>query len=246
MQLGFYIAGVAGQMSQHKLDSISHNLANVNTVGYVADRSSFSTIFPKQVAKMGNTAQASAYLDYSNQFLDTSKGNIKQTGDDLDFAINGDAWFRIKTGENQEAYTRAGNFRMGADGSLLTQGGKPVLDTGGAPIQLPPGRIVATDQGELLVNGEKTAALGMVKFINDSKIERIGNSLISTPASSATPAENDISVHQGELEGSNVNSVIATTELVNTMRSFQGMMKIVEQYNHLSTLLSEQVGRVQG
>jgi len=246
MQLGFYIAGVAGQMSQHKLDSVSHNLANVNTVGYVADRSAFSTIFPKQVAQMGNTAQASAYLNYSNKFLDTNKGNIKQTGDDLNFAIHGDAWFRIKTGENQEAYTRAGNFRMGADGSLLTPGGRPVLDAGGAPIQLPPGHIAASDQGELLVNGEKTAALGMVKIINDSKIERMGNSLISTPASNTTPAGNDISVRQGELEGANVNSVITTTELVNTMRSFQSMMKIIGQYNHLSTLLSEQVGRVQG
>jgi len=229
MQPGFYIAGMAGQMSQHKLDSVSHNLANVNTVGYVADRSAFSTMFPRQAAQ-----------------IDTTKGDIKQTGDDLNFAINGDAWFRIKTGEDQEAYTRAGNFRMDADGNLLTQGGRPVLDTGGSPIQLPPGHIVATDQGELLINGAKTATLGMVEIINNSEIERMGNSLIITPASNTTPAGNNISVRQGELEGANVNSVITTTELVNTMRSFQGMMKIIEQYNQLSTLLSEQVGRVQG
>ncbi|MFQ5518533.1 MAG: flagellar hook-basal body complex protein, partial [Mariprofundus sp.] len=132
MQRGFFISGVAGTMAQQKLDTISHNLANVNTAGYKSDRVSFSTIFTSQTSPGGKVEQApAAYLGMGNQFIDTSEGVAKTTGNELDFTIRGDGYFRIMREDGSEAYTRAGNFRLDVDGNLLTEGGLPVLDNSG-------------------------------------------------------------------------------------------------------------------
>jgi len=247
MNSGFFVAGVSGQMAQKKMDNITHNLANVNTVGFLGSRASFETVFTNQSAVAGNpNASPSAFLKMGSQFIDTGEGNIEQTGNDLDFAILGDAWFRIQLAPGKEAYTRAGNFTLDAAGNLRTQDGKAVLDSGGSAIQLPPGTITATDQGELFVNNKKVTELGMVKITNPAGIERIGSVLVKTAPNNITPAATSISVRQGALEASNVNSVLAMTEMITTLRNYQAMIKMIEQYNQQASLLSQQVGQVQG
>jgi len=246
MSSGFFVAGVSGQMAQKKMDNISHNLANVNTVGFLSSRTSFKTVFTNQSATAGNPATApAAFLKMGGQFIDTSEGNIEQTGNDLDFAILGNAWFKVQTAPGEEAYTRAGNFKLDATGTLQTQDGKSVLNAGGTPILLPRGTITASDSGEIFVNGAKVAELGLVNINNPSNIERIGNVLVKTPPANTSPASN-ASIRQGALEASNVNSVLAMTEMIETLRNYQAMIKMIEQYNQQSTLLNQQVGTVQG
>ncbi len=246
MSSGFFVAGVSGQMAQKKMDNISHNLANVNTVGFLGSRASFETVFTNQSSATGNPATApAAFLKMGRQYIDTGEGNIEQTGNNLDFAILGDAWFKIRVAPGEEAYTRAGNFKLNATGMLLTQDGKSVLDAGGSAIQLPRGTITASDLGEIFVNGIRVAELGMVNISDPANIERIGNVLIKTPPANTTPASG-ASVRQGALESSNVNSVLAMTEMITTLRNYQAMIKMIEQYNQQTSLLNQQVGQVQG
>lgn len=255
MQRGFFVSGVAGTMAQQKLDTITHNLANVNTSGYRADRVSFSTIFTNQSSPSGDVKQVpAAYLSLGDQYIDVHEGVMKTTDNELDFAIHGAGYFRVMKEDGTEAYTRAGNFRLDAEGNLLTQGGLPVLDTAGAPITLIAGAISVTQEGAIYVDsdgtGEATAEavadLGIVT-INDLTRIRKGNfTVIETPKENTSPAGPDVSVHQGTLEGSNVNSVLAMTEMVSAMRAYQSMMKVVEQYNQLAGQVSERVGMVQG
>jgi len=240
MQTGFYISGVAAQMSQHRLNNISHNLANVNTTGFLASHSAFST----QLADKLPETTSSAYVKY-NSHIKTQKGSIQQTGNDLDFAIQGDAFFRVALANGSEAYTRAGNFRLDGNGNLLSQGGRPVLAEGGNPIQLPPGRISANQEGTLFVDNIQVSKFGLVQIKDTSKIQKADNALLKTPAVNTAPAANDVNVHQGALESSNVNAILAMTELVDTMRSFQSTMKIVEQFNTQMGQLSD-IGRIQG
>lgn len=246
MNSGFFVAGVSGQMAQQKMDDISHNLANVNTVGYLGSRSSFETVFTNKNPATGNPDTVpAAFQSMGGQFVDTRAGIIQQTGNDFDFAILGKGWFRIQTAPGEEAYTRAGNFTQDAQGNLLTQGGKPVLDTAGEPIRLPAGRLEATEQGELLVDGQLVTRLGIVSFSNPSAIERIGNVLVKTPQANTEPST-DITLRQGALEGSNVNSVLAMTEMIATLRSYEATVKMIEEYNQQSSQLTQQVGQVQG
>ena len=93
MQLGFFISGVAGQMAQNKMDTISHSLANANTVGYMEDRSSFSSKFSNEMGREGQPNQTStAYLSMDKQYVSTKAGTIRQTGADLDFSIQGNGF----------------------------------------------------------------------------------------------------------------------------------------------------------
>jgi len=245
MPLGFYIAGVAGQMAQHKLNDISHNLANVNTTGYMASHASFATQLSGRMA--GVSAQApAAFTRFNNQFTDMQKGNIKKTGNDFDFAIRGHGFFRVRLADGAEAYTRAGNFKLDGSGTLLTRTGHPVLDTTGSSIQIPSGHITADQEGALFADGTRVAQLGIVQIQDASKIIRIGSSLLKTPVSNTISGAPDITVHQGMLESSNVNAILAMAELIDTMRSYQATMKIVEQFNQQEALLSDKVGHIQG
>lgn len=255
MQRGFFVSGVAGTMAQQKLDTITHNLANINTAGYRADRVSFSTIFTNQASPSGDVEQVpAAYLSMGDQYIDVGEGVMKTTNNELDFAIHGQGYFKVMKEDGTEAYTRAGNFRLDGEGNLLTQGGLPVLDTAGAPITLIAGAISVTQEGAIYVDtdgtgeatGEAVADLGIVVINDLTQIRKGDFTVIETPQANTSPAGPDVSVHQGTLEGSNVNSVLAMTEMVSAMRAYQSMMKVVEQYNQLAGQVSERVGMVQG
>lgn len=245
MQSGFYMSGVAGQMAQHKLNDINHNLANVNTIGFMASRSSFSSTLAEQIAGQTEGIPTS-YPSYANSFVDIKEGNIKQTGNDLDFAIQGNAFFRIGLDNGQEAYTRAGNFMLGANGNLLTQGGLPVLDAGGSAIQLPAGKVTASQDGILSVDNNRVAEFGIVTIKDASKLGRLGNTLMTTTADNTAVAGKDMIVRQGAVEGSNVNSIQAMVEMVATTRNFEASMKVIAQYNQQASQLYDRVGLIQG
>jgi flagellar basal body rod protein FlgG len=246
MQLGFTLSGVAGQMAQNKLNNISHNLANVNTVGYMADRASFSSKLSNQLPQQGSPAQTStSYLTLDKQFINTQAGTIRRTDAKLDFAILGNAYFRVGLPDGAQALTRAGNFRLDANGRLLTQSGLPVLDQRGNPVSLPSGDLSATANGALYVNGEPVADLGLSGIRNPANLKKIGGTLFLTPEGNITPAGKDVSVRQGSLEDSNVNAILAMAEIVDTMRNYQSMMKVVEQYNQMESQLNDRVGMVQ-
>jgi len=247
MQLGFFISGVAGQMAQGKLDNISNNLANANTVGYLEDRVAFSSHLSNKMAGEGVPNQtSSAYLSMDQQYVSTEAGTIRHTGSDFDFAIRGDAYFRVRMNNGQEALTRAGNFKIDADGNLLTQSNLPVLDQSGAPIQLPIGKVSATENGSLYVNGQPVADLGLSMLKDQRQISKMAGVLITSPANNIATADNSISVLHGSVEDSNVNSIKAMAQMIDTMRAYQSMMKIVEQYNQQAGLLNDKVGMVQG
>ncbi|ATX82943.1 flagellar basal-body rod protein FlgF/flagellar basal-body rod protein FlgG [Mariprofundus ferrinatatus] len=245
MQSGFYLSGVASQMTQQKLNDINHNLANVNTIGFMASRSSFSSTLADQIN--GQTvASPTSYSSYNNSFVDMKEGNIRATGNDLDFAIQGNAFFKVRLDNGEAAYTRAGNFKLGANGGLLTQSGQPVLDQGGAEIVLPAGKVTASQDGTLSVDNNPVTRFGMVTIMDASLLDRHGNTLMTTPVENTAPAEEGVTVRQGSVEGSNVNSILAMTEMVATTRSFEATMKIIEQYNQQTSQLNDRVGMVQG
>lgn len=246
MQLGFLMAGVAGEMAQNKLDSISNNLANMNTAGYMEDRSSFSSSFSNAMGREGKPSQTSAaFISLNKQYVSTQAGSIHQTGADFDFAINGKAFFRVQMADGSEALTRAGNFKIDADGNLLTQGNQAVLNNDGAAIQLPTGDVSATRDGTIFINGKAVEKLGLSMVQDERQIVKMKGVLVKTSADNLKDADGTVSVHQGSLEDSNVNAILAMASLIDTMRGYQSTMKIVEQYNQQSGLLSDRVGVVQ-
>jgi len=252
MQTGFFIAGVAGRTAEKKMDVVAHNLANATTPGFVGSHMAFRTTLTDKLALYSHRRMTpGAYASEGSSFVDLSPGAPHPTGNPLDFAIVGDGWFKVQVAPGKIAYTRAGNFKLDENGNLLTMDGKPVLDDADAPIVLPPstqpnGELAADNNGNLFVDKKQVAKLGIVHIQDASKIRRLGHARVFTPVSNTEPAGADVAVHQGQLTGSNVNSVMTMVEMMTITRNHQGLMKLIEQYNHVASLLSEQVGRVQG
>jgi len=247
MQRGFFISGVASKMAEYRLDNITHNLANVNTVGYKASRSSFKSILSQNLdSKNNNQQQPASYLSMGSQYIDTKAGNIKQTGNALDFALTDKGFFQVQQADGSTALTRAGNFSRDADGNLITQSGLAVLDNSQNPITLPDGVISGTNDGMIYVNDEQVAQLGLVTLINETDLKHVEGTLLVTSQGNTEAAEGDAVVLHGAVESSNVNAVLAMTEMVATLRAYESSMKIVEQYNQLAGQLSSNVGKIQG
>jgi len=251
MDRGFFISGVAGDMTAHKLNTIAHNLANVNTTGYMLDRTAFSTMMANIAGTQTDPSKLPAsYMTMDHQFISADKGILHQTGNDLDFAIRGDGYFQVlatgKNGEEKTAYTRAGNFHLDADGTLVTESNFPVLDDSGNPVILPRGRVSGNQDGEIRVDNVLVAKLGLYEIKSMADVKKISGTLLETVDTNVTEAGNGITMHQGMLEGSNVNAVLMMVEMMQNTRSNQSMMKVLEQYNQQESQITEKVGRVPG
>ncbi|MDQ6979977.1 MAG: flagellar hook-basal body protein [Ghiorsea sp.] len=247
MQRGFFISGVASTMAQNRLDNITHNLANVNTTGYKASRSSFQTVLSDNLMATGNKQKtAASYLSMGSQYIDTKAGTIKQTSNALDFAILAEGYFQVEQPDGSVALTRAGNFRLDSESNLVTQGGLPVLDDSGVPINLPSGEVTGTSGGVIYVDNQQVAQLALVKVIDDKQLQQKEGTLLLTDDANMESAVGEVVVQHGALEGSNVNSVLAMTEMVATLRAYESSMKVVEQYNQLAGQLSSNVGKISG
>ena len=129
MQTGLYVA-VSSQMALEKrMNTLADNVANANTVGFRATEVKFN-----QLIGDNKPAQVS-FVSEGKEFLNTNNGGLNRTGNTLDFAIKGDAWFSVET-PGGPALTRDGRFTLTETGDLVTLKGYPVLDAGGAPIQI--------------------------------------------------------------------------------------------------------------
>ncbi|MDX8390313.1 MAG: flagellar hook basal-body protein [Mariprofundaceae bacterium] len=247
MQQGFFISGVSGQMAQHKMDNISHNLANINTVGYLSDQISFQTVLTNNHAVSGSPELApAAYLAPSSQYINVEEGAARETGNDLDFAIHGNAFFRVKTDGGEEAYSRAGNFVLGEDGILLTQGGLSVLDDTGNEIRLPSGRIDVTELGAISVDGERVGQFGLVSITDPTKMRKLDGVLLTTDKNNTGEVGAGARLYQGMVNSANVNAIQLMAEMTNTLRNYQSMMKMIEEYGRQASLVSDRVGIING
>lgn len=217
MQSGLYVA-LSSQMALDKrLTTIADNVANAGTVGFRATGVKFEDV----VSGLGD--KSVAFASAGDTYLSTRNGPLRQTGNPFDFAIRGDAWFAIET-PGGPVMTRDGRFTMLETGDLVTLEGYPVLDAGGAPIQLEAqgGPPEAGADGTLRQNGRLVAALGLFEFQPGLNFTRFGNSGV-VPYGPPEPVVDrmDAGIAQGFIEDSNVNPVHEITRLIQVQRAFE-------------------------
>src|SRR5450631_1558972 len=194
MNSGLYSALSGNIAAMKRMDIISNNLANVNTPGYKKDKMLFESMLagtsnPPAVPQ-GSTADP--ILQKENVYIDYGAGPVSQTGNPLDLAIDGDGFFVVQTPDGQ-AYTRQGNFRLGADGTLVTSGGFPVLGQNGSiHVQ---GSVVDIDaKGVVTVDGTAADTIKVVDFPKPYKLQKTASAqfLPADPQSTPQPATGSI------------------------------------------------------
>lgn len=223
MQSGIYVA-LSSQMALDKrLTTIADNVANAGTAGFRATGVKFEDIVS------GLSDKSVSFVSTGDTYLSTQTGAFKQTGNPLDFAVKGDAWFAIETPQGP-VMTRDGRFTMLETGELVSLEGYPVLDAGGAAIQLNPlaGPPVASADGTLRQNGQMVGALGLYDFTPGPNFTRFGNSGI-VPTGQPEPIVDrmDVGIAQGFIENSNVNPVLEITRLIQVQRAFEQVSSLI-------------------
>ncbi|RWD68740.1 MAG: flagellar basal-body rod protein FlgF, partial [Mesorhizobium sp.] len=210
MQDSLYVALSSQIALERRLDTIADNVANASTIGFRATGVKFEDVVS------GTGPKSVSFASSGNTYLSGAHGALTETGNPFDFAIQGDAWFAIDTPAGT-VMTRDGRFSMNENGELMSIEGYPVLDGGGAPIQLDPrnGPPKAGADGSLRQNDQLVGAIGLYNFDPGENFVRYGNSGI-VPARTPEPVtdRSDLGVAQGFLEESNVNPVLEMTRLI--------------------------------
>ncbi|WP_057466006.1 flagellar basal-body rod protein FlgF [Pseudovibrio sp. POLY-S9] len=219
---------LSGQMAlERRLETVARNVANMETAGYRSTEVKFDSL----VKSPGKDPVS--FASTGENYISTQAGAIKQTGNSLDVAIDGNGWLGIQTG-NGVAYTRDGRFQIGVDGILRSIEGNPILDSGNAPIILDPlgGAPEISKDGSIYQEGRQVGVLGLFSIPQDAKLSRAGNSAV-IPDALAEPVQDftENGFAQGFVEGSNINPISEITKLITITRAFEStnsMMQSVE------------------
>ena len=229
MDSGYYAACTALASRTRALDTIANNLANASTPGYRAEHNVFSAVLA--ASRDGSDSSFSRAVNnygiMSGTVLDRSQGALQKTGNDLDVAIQGSAFFVVQTGGGIK-YTRDGGFQISATGQLTTASGDAVMGDKG-PITILPGHLSISTDGTISSKGAVAGKLKLVDFAPGTQVESVGGTYYSAPEKSETPAVGS-TVMQGSLENSNVNPVGSMVELITAQRSAEMMQRALSMY----------------
>lgn len=235
---------------QMKIDTISNNLANVNTVGYKKQRLEFKDMMYERLTSK-NFLEGEAHpvgLEVGHGVLPAAttrsfvNGSYEKTGNDLDLAINGEGFFVIKNQRGEDCYSRDGSFKVSVseEGSFLTtsdgfyvqgEGGninlgqnikKVVIDTNGNIGVIRAGQEVAEQIGRLQYK----------RFANPAGLESMGKNLYMETPVSGPPLEmqagREGEIWQGYLETSNVDVVEEMINLITAQRAYEINSKTIQ------------------
>lgn len=233
MENSIYL-GLSRQMVlKNNMDIIANNVANMNTSGFRGQNLLFSEYVsdPKGPDTIDKENDALSFVMDRGQYEVTEAGPVSFTGNQLDVALNGPGFMGIQSPGGEIAYTRAGNFQLDANGTLVTAAGYPVADTGGGAITIPQGssEIKIDDRGFVSNQDGQIGQIMIAEFQNPQTLKPSGNGLYTTQ-DAALPPTNTV-MKQGSLEGSNVKPVVEMTRMIETLRSFQTTQKILETEN---------------
>ncbi len=225
-----YLALSGANAAMHRQQVIAHNLANVSTNGFRAELSTF-----RSVPLRGEGASTRAFaLEATAGHLDTP-GPIQHTGRNMDIAAVGRAFFAVQALDGTEAYTRAGSLQVSSQGQLVGVNGLPMLDDGGAPIDVPANaQVMIARDGSVSarVGDEPPQAIGRLKLVTpDDDAQRLvrGNDGLFRGADGGPlQADPAASLVDGALEGSNVNPVEAMVAMISAARQFELQMRMLQ------------------
>ena len=232
------------------MDRIGANLANMTTPGYRREMAlqapvlpadglpGAASVFASVVDAQRHQAQAAAAIGAAptpalaaGLHFDTRAGTLKTTDAPLDLAIQGKGFFEVETDQGP-AYTRNGQFHLDARGTLVTAEGHPVAGTGGR-ITLSPGPVTIDAAGQLIQGGRNVGQFKVMDLSEAGALQHAGASLYAAAGPARPMAEADVQVRQGALENSNVDHMAEMVQMVQVMRHFETMARVVQGYDDM-------------
>ena len=244
MNSGMYSALSGNLAAMTRMDIISNNLANVNTPGFKKDKVSFEGLLSSVTTPpaVPTSSTADPILQKENLYVDYSSGPVVQTGNPLDLTIDGDGFFAVSIPEGI-AYTRQGNFRLSADGSLVTADGYPVQGQSG-PIRVSGSKVEIDPKGVVMVDGEESGTISMFDFPKPYALKKTGSALFMPTDTETPPQVAKGELRQGHLEGSNVETVSEMVQMIENNRYFEACQRVILGFNDLTSKAANELGRL--
>lgn len=253
MMRALWTAGLGMSGQQFNVDVIANNLANVNTTSYKKERVEFKDLLYENINGSYITDEGgrpvNLQVGHGSYAVATTKfytpGNLENTGNPLDFAIDGPGFFVVRGPQGTPVYTKDGSFKLsvGEEGArLVTSDGYPVLDDSGNDIfltNISVDKLTVTGSGELMYVDENGVTqslgqtIGIVNFNNPSGLESLGQNLLGVSPASGQPipmeeASHKSSIQQRFLESSNVQVVEEMVKLIMAQRAYEINSKAIQ------------------
>ncbi len=256
-----WVAKTGLDAQQTRMAVISNNLANVNTTGFKKGRANFEDLLYQNVRQVGAQSSQDTELPTGLQLGSGvrvvateklhSQGNIQQTENPLDVAINGNGFMQILMPNGDINYTRDGSLKLSADGQLVTSGGltlEPAITIPDDAISITIGRDGSVSA--LQPGNAAPVVLGQIElatFINQAGLDPIGENLYRESVASGAPnvgvpgANEFGSILQGSLETSNVNVVEELVNMIETQRAYEMNSKAISTTDDMLSYVTQQL-----
>jgi flagellar basal-body rod protein FlgG len=246
MLRALYSAAAGMQSQQMNLDVISNNLANVNTTGFKESKLEFQDLLYQTTRAAGSETGGGNQLPGSLQIGQGSipvatqriftQGELSNTGEQLDVAIQGNGFFEVQMPDGTMAYTRDGAFQTDSQGRIVTSDGYP-LQGGFQPVPTGTTNITISATGAVTyttASGTTNFQVQLVQFNNPGGLNAMGHNLYTETTASGTPelgepAQEGLGeLQQGYLELSNVSVVDEMVNLILAQRAYEVNSKAVQ------------------
>jgi flagellar basal body rod protein FlgG len=237
------ISAASGMRTRmESLELLANNLANTETGGYKADREFYSLYSSLDASADPLTGDLTTQPVIESHWTDFAQGELRNTTNALDFAIDGDGLFGVQTAHGVR-YTRNGSFRVMPSGALATSDGSTIRAQGGGQIILQPDIPVDVLPDGTVRQGLQTVGQMEIVSFDRSSINKEGTSYYA-PFAGAKPKPATGSVLQGKLEQSNVGAAESSVRLIAIMRQFEMLQKAASIGNDLNKEAITEVARV--
>ncbi len=265
MVKGLYVAHSGMINEQHRMDTLTNNLANVNTTGFKKEGATSQTFADALAVKIKDSSEWYLNKHMGNMqpgvkigenYVDWSEGGFRGTENTFDLALSDSGFFKIeftdKAGNTTVKYTRDGAFTLTQEGTLVTKDGDYVLDKNDHHITLDPTQPAAIDRQGNITQGageQLVATIGVVDFARNPEgtdynyLEKYGENMWVT-VEGATEIPSNAQIYSGYLEQSNVETVQEMVNMISVNRQYEIGQKIIQTMDSSIDTAVNQLGKV--
>jgi len=251
MYYGLYMSGAGAHAQSQHVEVLSNNLANADTVGFKRELSLLEARDSAAIERGTDFRGSRSANDigggirFAATATDFSVGKFRETGNPTDLAlVTPGTFFAVQRGKDQ-LLTRAGNFQLDVDGTLLTQENDPVLASDGSPIQIDPAIPWRVLPGGIIEQAGDSVEIGIFRPADLRSLKKIGQNYFAVQGQPPDPVEpEDRAIRGGFEELSAVNPVEEMVELIAASRNYEANIRLIQQHDQATSQLISRMLRV--
>jgi flagellar basal-body rod protein FlgG len=240
MLAGLYSAAAGMAAQETAIDAIGNDLANVSTTGYKSERVGFSDLLYSEVREAGTATSTGAGALARIVGRDHGQGALRETGEPLDLAIEGEGFLQVKRPGGQLALTRDGALHVDASGQLTSADGSLLNPPIALPAGTSPSAVRIAADGTVRVGARTLGRIEVVEVPAPDQLLADGEGAFTATAASGAPQPaKGATVRQGALESSNVDVATEMTQMVSTQRDYQLASTAIQTQSQMMSIANQ-------